>query len=62
MQECQITLTGEERGCLVELLQTTLKSRRVEEHRTRAPTYREQILEQEKLLENVLAKLGVPAK
>jgi hypothetical protein len=60
MDESQITLSGEERACLVELLQSALKNRRVEEHRTRAPTYREQILEQEKLLENMLAKLGQP--
>ena len=61
MEVCQITLSGEERACLVEVLQLTLKNRRVEEHRTRAPTYREQILEQEELIERVLAKLGEPA-
>jgi len=62
MEESQITLSGEERACLVEVLQSALKNRRVEEHRTRAPTYREQILEQEKLIENMLAKLGQSAK
>ena len=60
MEESQITLSGEERACLVEVLQSALKNRRVEEHRTRAPTYREQILEQENLIENMLAKLGQP--
>jgi hypothetical protein len=62
MEESQIILTGEERACLVEVLQSTLKNRRVEEHRTRAPTYREQILKQEKLIENMLAKLGQSEK
>jgi len=62
MEVSQITLSGEERACLVELLQSTLKNQRVEEHRTRAPTYREQILEQEKLIESLLAKLGQTAK
>ena len=60
MEESQITLSEEERACLVEVLQSALKNRRVEEHRTRAPTYREQILEQENLIENMLAKLGQP--
>ena len=60
MGESQIMLSDEERTCLVDVLQSALKNRRVEEHRTRAPTYREQILEQEKLIENMLAKLGQP--
>ena len=52
-----ITLTAEERQCLVDFLETTLKGMRVEEHRTRTPTYREHVLQQEELLGGVLKKL-----
>jgi hypothetical protein len=62
MEESQITLSDAECACLVEVLQSALKNRRVEEHRTRAPTYREQILTEEKLIESMLAKLGQPVK
>jgi len=58
MAELQIALTADERECLVRVLESALKNHRIEEHRTRAPTYREQILQQEKLLEQLLAKLG----
>ena len=39
-------------------LETALKNHRIEEHRTRTPTYREQILQEEKLIEQLLIKLG----
>jgi len=58
MAETQVTLSGDERDYLVRVLESALKNHRVEEHRTRTPTYREQILQEEKLLEQVLAKLG----
>jgi len=58
MADCQISITAEERAYLVQVLETSLKNHRVEEHRTRAPTYREQILQEEKLLEQLLTKLG----
>ncbi|HMC10403.1 MAG TPA: hypothetical protein VKH44_03900 [Pirellulaceae bacterium] len=58
MAEMQVTLSAEERDYLVQELTTALKNHRVEEHRTRAPTYREKILQEEKLLEQLLTKLG----
>jgi len=62
MAEMQVTLSAEERDYLIQVLETSLKSHRVEEHRTRAPTYREKILQEEKLLAQLLTKLGQPPK
>ena len=62
MGESQVTLSADERNYLVQVLETALKNHRVEEHRTRAPSYREQILQEEKLIEQVLAKLGQTPK
>lgn len=55
-----LTVTAEEQQYLVELLERTLKTARVEEHRTRAPSYREHVLQQEKLIEDLLGKLRQP--
>jgi hypothetical protein len=60
MAELQLTLTDEERAYLVGLLENTLKETRVEEHRTRTPSYREHILRQEDLIVSLLRKLGQP--
>ena len=60
MAEMQVTLSAEERDYLIQVLETSLKNHRVEEHRTRAPTYREKILQEEKLLAQLLTKLGQP--
>jgi hypothetical protein len=57
MTELQIAITAEEREYLVDLLEGTLKDKRVEEHRTRAPSYRERVLEQENLIASLLSKL-----
>ncbi len=57
MADKNLTLTAEESKYLVELLEKTLKETQVEEHRTRAPTYREHILQQEKLAQEILNKL-----
>jgi len=62
MADFQITLTAEERKFLVELLETTLKETRIEEHRTRAPSYREHILQKENLMLALQNKLQQPAK
>jgi hypothetical protein len=62
MSDLQVTLTPEERECLVRILEMTLKETRVEEHRTRTPSYREYVLQEEKLIEALLSKLGVSAK
>ncbi len=58
MGELQVTLTADERQYLRDLLERTLKDTRVEEHRTRTPTYRERVLHQEDLIQAVLNKLG----
>ena len=58
MAEFQLTVTAEEREYLRDLLERTLKETRVEEHRTRTPTYREHVLHQEDLIQAVLKKLG----
>lgn len=57
MSESQLTLTVEEREYLVGLLEAVLKEKRVEEHRTRAPSYREHVLRQEEIIASLLSKL-----
>jgi hypothetical protein len=57
MAELQVTLTAEERQYLLSLLQATLKDKRIEEHRTRTPTYREHVLQEEAITEGLLNKL-----
>ena len=57
MAEQNLTLTSEERNCLISLLEAILKQTRVEEHRTKTLTYREHIVEKEHLVESVLNKL-----
>ena len=57
MAESNLTLTNEERACLVSLLETVLHDTRIEEHRTRTPSFREHILQKEHLVESVLNKL-----
>jgi hypothetical protein len=44
MTDLQLTLTDEETRYLVELLENALKETRIEEHRTRTPSYREHLL------------------
>ncbi|HXG10907.1 MAG TPA: hypothetical protein VNK04_14200 [Gemmataceae bacterium] len=61
MAEFQLSLTAEERDYLVELLELTLKETRIEEHRTRTPSYRQHVLRQEDLIVSLLSKLGKPA-
>jgi hypothetical protein len=58
MAESSLTLADEERAYLVELLEKTLKDTRVEEHRTRAPSYREHVLQRENVIVGLLKKLG----
>ena len=60
MAELSLTLTPDEQAFLVNLLETKLKDMRVEEHRTRTPSYREGILRQEEWLVAILNKLGKP--
>ena len=58
MAESSLTLSGEERDYLVKMLESALKGTRVEEHRTRTPSYREFVLEDENIIEGLLTKLG----
>ena len=60
MAELQLTLTAQEREYLQALLESVLKDTRVEEHRTRAPRYREYVLQQEDLIASLIGKLGPP--
>lgn len=62
MAELQLTLTAEERAYLVDLLETVLKDTRIEEHRTRTPSYREHVLHQEDLIVGLLTKFGRPPR
>jgi hypothetical protein len=57
----QLTITPDERDFLVELLQTQLKETRIEEHRTRTPSYREHVLKREDIIRALLQKLGQSA-
>jgi len=62
MTDTQLTLTADERAYLVDLLDNILKETRVEEHRTRTPSYRERVIHQEDLIASLLKKLGQPPK
>jgi len=57
MIESKTMFTPEERQYLLDLLEVKLKDKRVEEHRTRTPVYREHILREEELLVALLNKL-----
>ena len=61
MTDTQLTLTAQEREQLVELLQTVLKETKIEEHRTRTPSFREVVLQKEQVIVSLLRKLGMPA-
>lgn len=58
MGDFQLTLSDEERQWLADFLTRTLKAKRVEEHRTRAPGYRDIVLQEENLIQQVLEKIG----
>lgn len=60
MAGAQLSLTAEEVEVLSLLLETSLKEMRVEEHRTRTPSFREQIIQREHVIQGLLAKLGKP--
>jgi len=57
MTDLQLILTADEREYLVDLLETALKDTRIEEHRTRAPSYREHVIQREELINSLLNKL-----
>lgn len=57
MAEFQLSLSADERECLADVLETSLKETRREEHRTRAPLYREHVLKREELILGILNQL-----
>jgi hypothetical protein len=61
MSDLQLTLTQAERDWLVGLFENLLKEKRIEEHRTRTPTFRERVLQEEDMIKSILGKLGQPA-
>jgi hypothetical protein len=58
MSYVTLELTVEEQEVLVDLLQDSLKRTLVEEHRTRAPEYRQRIIQREDAIKQMLEKLG----
>ena len=61
MADVQLAVTAQERDFLVDLLEQALKKTRVEEHRTRTPSYREDVVEpKEQAILSLLTKLGKP--
>ena len=58
MGEIQLTLTAEEHEYLADLLETVLKTTRIEEHRTRTPSYRKHVLERENVIVGLMNKLN----
>jgi hypothetical protein len=57
MAAYQVSLTAEERAYLVSLLESAQKDTRIEEHRTRAPSYREHVVHQGDVIAALLGKL-----
>jgi hypothetical protein len=62
MTPLQLTLSADERQYLVDLLNTVLKDTLVEEHRTRTPLYRENVVSKEAIIKELLKKLGQPGQ
>lgn len=60
MSDSPLMLSDEERSFLREFLETAQKEARVEEHRTRTLSYREQIIHRENVINGLLDKLGKP--
>lgn len=52
-----LAFTKEETEVLLSILEQTLREMRVEEHRTRTPSYREIVLNREHLVESIVSKL-----
>jgi hypothetical protein len=63
MSEIVLRLTEEEQDVLRRLLDSALAESRVEVHRTHfSPGYREQVLEEESCIAELLKKLSEPVK
>jgi hypothetical protein len=61
MNDTTMTITQEERDFLAEHLGSMLKKKLVEEHRTRTPTYRTFVVQEEDIIKSLLSKLGKSA-
>jgi hypothetical protein len=57
MAEFQLTLNEREKQYLEALLKSALGETRVEAHRTHTPDYRQQVLGEEELVRQLLAKV-----
>jgi hypothetical protein len=55
--EFTLNLTEEERTELLNWLEQNLRNKRVEEHRTEAAGFRQHVLHEEKILEQLIHKL-----
>jgi hypothetical protein len=62
MPEVQLTLTDDECDYLTHLLEDVLKQTRIEEHRTRTLTYRQEVVHREEVITALLGKLGRPGE
>ena len=61
MAELQVMLSDEEQTYLAGLLEQMLKDTLVEEHRTRTPSYRQDVIHREDIIRALLGKLRQPA-
>ncbi len=62
MAETQMTVNAEEKEYLRQVLEWALKETKVEEHRTRTPSFREHIVHREEVILALLKKLGGQGK
>jgi hypothetical protein len=60
MGDFHLLLNPEEKDYLLGLLQTRLTETRVEVHRTHTPGFREKVIDEEKLVRELLAKIQKP--
>jgi hypothetical protein len=60
MYESQLSFSAAEREYLTAHLESVLKEKRIEEHRTRSPGYREHVLQEEAIIAGLLDKLRTP--
>jgi hypothetical protein len=61
MANLQLTLSDEEQSFLAHFLEKSLQDLRIEEHRTRAPDYRQLIIDKEEVASSLLKKLSAHA-
>jgi hypothetical protein len=61
MADLPLELAAEERDYLANVLETLLKQKMIEEHRTRSLSYRPIVAHEEELIRRLLEKLGKKA-